>query len=189
MLSDLVLQGDAGAVEGTEDLFEQAQRTTEVDLVVMAQDEARNLTTQLMLEGSLPPERAQVAAHAWVTGFLAGVRISRDLTSSSLPQEPEQLRSQMFLGIDEASVLYMARQRGMRAADQLASQGIELAAAGWLDGATIGLLFDTRAPIRSASCKQPQAVRYVSGMAAREVHDRAVSTGMTWLAGTHVYSA
>lgn len=83
-----------------------------------------------MLEGSLPPERAQVAAHAWVLGFLAGMRISRDLTSSSLPQEPEQLRSQMFLGIDEASVLYMARQRGMRAADQLASQGTELAAAG-----------------------------------------------------------
>lgn len=44
VLSDLVLQGGAVAVEGTEDLFEQAQRTTEVDLVAMAQDEARNLT-------------------------------------------------------------------------------------------------------------------------------------------------
>lgn len=81
------------------------------------------------------------AAGAVSTTSPAGLGGRHMLTS--MGAEPEQFQAQMFLGIDEASVLYMARQRGVRAADQLASQGTEFAA-GWLDGATIGLLFDTR---------------------------------------------
>lgn len=89
-----------------------------------------------------------MATSAWITGFTAGLRVARGTVPPQVkPVSQAEIKKIVFLGVDPASVEWMAQQRGMRIGQAIGvnpdkrTQQMALAAA-WLDAVMVGHQFD-----------------------------------------------
>lgn len=147
VLADLVLQADAAGESGTGEQYTREALGDDInDLGRIAVAEVQKVIDAAV---GVPAENA--GASAWMTGFSAGLRASRNEPPPSVFATSEEMRAAIFGGADETSVRYMAMQRSMRVlangrpwpsvpdVDPLLAFSTL-----WIDGVVCGHQFDAR---------------------------------------------
>jgi len=139
VILDVILTVDAASTEGHgQAVIAEADHAAGGGLLRLARTDTATVDEETR---GMPVDRA--AGTAWATGFLAGIRISRQEPTVAPPDTPPA--TDPFHGVDPASVRWAATQRGQRAAT-LTPPGTtraDLLAGAWLDGAITGLRYDT----------------------------------------------
>ena len=141
VISDLLLQGDAAAVDGAGKAF--------IDHAISAMGYhiggTRDVDVPMLVETTADLELTHAAAAAWATGFGAGMRIVRGVPTAVLIVTGTTDLEMAFLDADQESVTWAAKQRGMRVAALFSDRSREdVLAAAWMDGAVVGSMFEAR---------------------------------------------
>lgn len=143
ILSDIILAGDAASESGTfEEYIAEHSPLPLQRLSEIAIHEAHALC-----DIRPAPPWESLLETAWLMGFSAGLRVSRNTPPPTEEQMNADAEKTIFAGVDPGSAKYSARQRAMRMSAIPAAKRAQTAvllAGAWMDAVLVGLRFDER---------------------------------------------